>query len=240
MLYFNLLNLGIIILFVFILIALLLLLLIGPQIWAKSVIKRYSNPREDFPGNGAEFAHHLVEKLKLSFVKVEATDSGDHYDPTSSTVRLSSSNMENRSLTAVVVAAHEMGHALQHATNYKPFFWRIKLVVWAALAEKIGSGLMLAIPIVGLISRSPLASGIVMIMGLMTMMMAVLVHVVTLPVEWNASFSRALPILEKGQYLSDQDMKAAKKILLACALTYLAQSLMSLINLWRWIKVFKR
>lgn len=226
--------------FFLVLIALLLLVLIGPQLWAKTILKRYSNPRTDFPGSGEEFAQHLIAELKLSFVKVETTESGDHYDPLASTVRLSSANMEDRSLTAVVVAAHEVGHALQHASNYRPFFWRIRLVVWAAMAEKMGSGLMLAIPIVGLLSRSPAASGIVMIMGLMTMMMAVLVHVVTLPVEWNASFSRALPILEKGQYLSAQDMKAAKKILLACALTYLAQSLMSLINLWRWIKVFKR
>ena len=227
-------------LIVIILIALVLTILIGPQMWASSILKRYSFPRTDFPGNGEEFVKHLVDNLKLSFVSVESTDSGDHYDPTTSMVRLSAANMENRSLTAVVVAAHEVGHAIQHATNYRPFFWRIKLVVWANYAEKIGSGLMLAIPVVGLISRSPVASGVVMLMGLMTMLMAVMVHAITLPVEWNASFSRALPILEKGQYLEADDMKAAKKILLACALTYLAQSLMSLINLWRWLRVLKR
>ncbi len=225
---------------VIILIVLLIAVLIGPQLWASSILKRYSVARTDFPGNGEEFARHLVDDFKLSFVAVESTESGDHYDPTASVVRLSQSNMENRSLTAIVVAAHEVGHAIQHATGYRPFFWRIRMVVWASFAEKIGSGLMLAIPVVGLLSRSPVASGVVMLMGLMTMMMAVLVHIVTLPVEWNASFSRALPILEKGQYLSPQDMKAAKKILLACALTYLAQSLMSLINLWRWIRILKR
>lgn len=226
--------------FILFIIVLLLVVLIGPQFWANSILKRYSNTREDFPGNGQEFARHLVDQLKLSFVNVESTDAGDHYDPVANSVRLSADNMDNRSLTAVVVAAHEVGHAMQHATNYRPFFWRIKLVVWASFAEKLGSGLMLAIPIVGLLSRSPVASGIVMVMGLMTMMTAVLVHIVTLPVEWNASFSRALPLLEKGQYLSTDDMKAAKKILLACALTYLAQSLMSLINLWRWLRVLKR
>lgn len=223
-----------------ILIILVLAVLIGPQLWASSVLKRYSYPRTDFPGNGEEFAAHLIKQHKLDFVTVESTESGDHYDPKGCVVRLSAANMETRSLTAVVVAAHEMGHAIQHATRYKPFFWRIKGVILATYAEKIGSGLMLAIPVVGLISRSPVAGGFIMLMGLATMMMAVMVHVVTLPVEWNASFSRALPILEKGQYLSASDMKAAKKILLACALTYVAQSLMSLINLWRWIKVFKR
>ncbi|MCK4710343.1 MAG: zinc metallopeptidase [Gammaproteobacteria bacterium] len=225
---------------IIILIVLVRAKLVGPQLWASAILKRYSFPRTDFPGNGEEFVRHLIDNLKLSFVSVESTETGDHYDPMASVVRLSSANMENRSLTAIVVAAHEVGHAIQHATNYRPFFWRIRLVVLAGYAEKMGSGLMLAIPIVGLISRSPVASGIVMLMGLMTMSMAVLVHIVTLPVEWNASFSRALPILEKGEYLSADDMKAAKKILLACALTYLAQSLMSLINLWRWIRVLKR
>lgn len=215
-------------------------MLIGPQLWASSILKRYSTPRSDFPGNGAEFGRHLIEKLQLSFVSLEATDSGDHYDPLANTVRLSNDNMTGSSLTAVVVAAHEVGHALQHAENYRPFFWRVKLVVWAQYAEKMGSVLMLAIPVVGLISRSPVASGIVMLMGLATMMAAVLVHLVTLPVEWNASFSRAMPVLKKGDYLSADDMKAARKILLACALTYLAQSLMSLINLWRWLRVLKR
>jgi len=227
-------------LFIIIVIILLLLILLGPQLWAKNILKRYSTPRNDFPGNGQDFARHLVNSLQLSFVQVESTASGDHYDPVAQMVRLSEDNMQDKSLTAIVVAAHEIGHALQHAMNYRPFLWRVKLVVLAQHAEKLGSVLMLAIPIVGLISRSPLASGVVMLLGLASILSAVLVHLVTLPVEWNASFSRALPILEKGEYLSAADMKAAKKILLACALTYLAQSLMSMINLWRWLRVLKR
>lgn len=225
---------------IIILIAVLLLVLIGPQFWASSILRRYSTPRKNFPGTGAEFARHLLQELKLGFVTVEATDSGDHYDPVASAVRLSTANMQDRSLTAIVVAAHETGHALQHAVSYRPFFWRVRLVVWARYAEKMGSVFMLAIPVIGLISRSPVASGVVMLMGVMSMMAAVLVHVVTLPVEWNASFSRALPLLKKNDYLSAADIKAARKILLACALTYLAQSLMSMINLWRWLRVLKR
>ena len=226
--------------FIIIVIILLLLILLGPQLWAKSILKKYSSPRTDFPGNGEEFARHLTHSLQLNFVQVESTTSGDHYDPVAQMVRLSEGNMQDKSLTAVVVAAHEVGHALQHAMNYRPFFWRVKLVVLAQNAEKLGSVLMLAIPVVGLISRSPVASGVVMLLGLASILSAVLVHLVTLPVEWNASFSRALPILEKGDYLSATDLKAARKILLACALTYLAQSLMSMINLWRWLRVLKR
>jgi len=227
-------------LLIILLIVLILLLLIGPQLWAASILKRYSTPRTDFPGNGAEFARHLIQQQQLSFVSLEATDRGDHYDPQANMVRLSSANMTGCSLTAIVVAAHEIGHAMQHAINYRPFFWRVKLVVLAQYAEKTGSMLMLAIPVIGLLSRSALASGIVLLLGLMSMLTAVLVHLVTLPVEWNASFSRALPLLQQGEYLSANDMRAARKILLACALTYLAQSLMSLISLWRWLRVLKR
>ena len=223
-----------------IVILLLLLVLLGPQYWAQSVLSKHSGPRDDFPGNGEAFARHLVNTLKLDFVDVEKTETGDHYDPVSCKVRLSAENMQQPSLTAIVVAAHEVGHAMQHAVNYRPFHWRNKLVVFAQHAEKAGSALMLVIPVVGLISRSPVASGVVMLLGLATMMSAVLVHIVTLPVEWNASFSRALPLLEKGQYLDKNDMKSARKILLACALTYLAQSLMSMINLWRWLRVLRR
>jgi len=227
-------------LLIVIVILLLLLILLGPQYWAQSVLRKHAGVREDFPGSGSEFARHLVNKLKLEFVDVEKTETGDHYDPVSCKVRLSTDNMQQRSLTAMVVAAHEVGHAIQHAVNYRPFHWRNKLVVFAGHAEKAGSALMLVIPVVGLISRSPVASGVVMMMGLATMMSAVLVHLVTLPVEWNASFSRALPLLQQGQYLDEKDLKSARKILLACALTYLAQSLMSLINLWRWIRVLRR
>lgn len=225
---------------IIIVVALLLLLLLGPQMWAQSVLKKYAASRDDFPGNGAEFATHLINNLKLTYVQVEKSDAGDHYDPIACAVRLNPANMQTNSLTAVVVAAHEVGHAIQHAVNYRPFHWRNKLVVFAQYAEKVGSVLMLIIPVVGIISRSPVAGGIVMLMGLATMMSAVLVHLVTLPVEWNASFSRALPILQKGDYLQPEDMKAARKILLACALTYLAQSLMSMINLWRWLRVLRR
>lgn len=225
---------------IIIILALLLLLLLGPQLWAQSVLKKYGTNREDIPGNGAEFASHLINSLQLTYVQIESTEMGDHYDPVACKVRLNPDNMQVHSLTAMVVAAHEVGHAIQHATNYRPFHWRNKLVVFAQHAEKVGSMLMLVIPVVGLLSRSPVASGVVMLMGLATMMSAVLVHFVTLPVEWNASFSRALPILQKGDYLQSDDMKAARKILLACALTYLAQSLMSMINLWRWLRVLKR
>lgn len=225
---------------IIILIILVLLLLLGPNLWASSILKRHSTPRPDIEGNGAEFAHHLLNRLGISYVRVEETTQGDHYDPVSCSVRLSTNNMQTRSLTAMVVAAHEVGHAMQHAASYRPFHWRNRLVGWSQYSEKVGSVLMLAIPVITLLSRSPLAGGIVTLLGVMTLFSVVLVHLVTLPVEWNASFSQALPILEKGRYLDEKDLKIARKILLACALTYLAQSLFSILNIWRWIRVLRR
>jgi Zn-dependent membrane protease YugP len=225
---------------IIVLIVLVVVLVVGPGIWASAILKRYSAARDDIRGNGAEFAQHLTEKFSMPYVTVEQTPSGDHYDPVSCSVRLSPDNMQTKSLTAVVVAAHEVGHAMQHATGYRPFHWRNRLVQWSQHAEKLGSVIMLAIPVVTLFSRSPLAGGIVTLLGLSTLFTVVLVHLVTLPVEWNASFSRALPVLKAGAYLDEKDLLKARKILLACALTYLAQSLMSLLNVWRWLRVLKR
>ena len=81
---------------------------------------------------------------------------------------------------------------------------------------------------------------IVLYAGILTMGIATLVHLITLPVEWDASFGRALPVLQRGGYLSNQDMQSARQILTAAALTYVAASLASLLNLWRWIMLLFR
>ena len=99
---------------------------------------------------------------------------------------------------------------------------------------------LVTIPLVGVISRSPVGSGVLLLMGLATLFSVALVHLVTLPVEWDASFGRAMPILEKGGYLQQNELQAARRILKACALTYVAQSLLGVLNLWRWIRVIRR
>lgn len=99
----------------FLIIAVLLLIIAGPGLWAKRVIKRHQVERPDYPGSGGEFARHLIELADLDGVVVEMTDKqGDHYDPTTRTVRLSEQHMHGKSLAAVTIAAHEVGHALQH------------------------------------------------------------------------------------------------------------------------------
>jgi hypothetical protein len=81
---------------------------------------------------------------------------------------------------------------------------------------------------------------VTLIVAILSVLASTLVHLITLPVEWDASFGKALPILQEGEYLNDQDMKDARKILTAAALTYVAGSLASLLNVWRWLRYLRR
>jgi Zn-dependent membrane protease YugP len=225
-----------------IVIGLLLLtaLIFGPQYWTSQVLKRYSTHNEEYPGTGSELARHLLDRLGLTGVKVEATDKGDHYDPSDRTVRLTPDKFDGKSLTAIVVAAHEVGHAIQHHDHYRPFKLRQHLAIVALFAQKMGALLMMALPVLSLISRSPTVGLIMLIAGFASFGLGTLVHFVTLPVEWDASFKRALPMLHAGEYIPVAEQKAANKILTAAALTYVSASLASLLNLGRWLAILRR
>ncbi len=222
------------------LLVIMLAVFFGPQLWANSILKRHRKVRDDFPGTGGEFARHLLDQLKLTNVKLESCDSGDHYDPIEKVVRLNKVNFDARSLTAIVVAAHEVGHALQDHLGYRPLKLRTQLAQVAYHAERAGALLIYAVPIVAAITRTPYSGLLILVLGIATMGISAIVHLVTLPVEFDASFARALPILKTGEYLDKKDMRNARKILLACALTYVAASLAGLLNVWRWITIFRR
>ncbi len=222
------------------LLIILVLLILGPQWWVRSVLARYSKEDQEFPGTGGELARHLLKRLSLNHVKVESTPEGqgDHYDPVSGFVRLSPQNLDGRSLTAIVTAAHEVGHAIQDAQGYAPFRWRVRLVGVAQVAERLGSFLLFAVPVLTLITRAPGAGVIMFLAAASTLGIGLLVQLMTLPVEWDASFSRAMPLLASG-YIEPEHLPAARRILRACALTYLASSLASLLNFWRWMRLVK-
>lgn len=224
---------------ILIIVIVVLLLFFLPQWWVQSVLKRHSKSRDDYPGTGGEFARHLLTRLDIRDVGVEATDKGDHFDPDDRMVRLTQDKFTSSSLTAIVVAAHEVGHALQYAQGYKPLFWRQHWINVARIAQQVGNALIVGIPIITLITRTPSAGLILLLAGLASFGSAALVHMATLPVELDASFRRALPILQAG-YLSKQDIPAAQSILRAAAFTYVAASLASLLSLWRWLRVLKR
>ena len=212
-----------------------------PSYWVKRVLKKYESPGDLFPGTGGELAVHLLAHLKIEGVSVEQADPGqDHYDPVARAVRLSPDNFNGKSLTAITIAAHEVGHAMQHASGYPIFKLRHSLVTISRFTEKLGSAAIMAVPLLALVSRSPTLGGLVFLLGISGIAFGTLTHLITLPVEWNASFGRALPLLRSGEYISESQSHHAHKILKAAAFTYVAGSLASLLNLYRWIAILRR
>jgi len=210
-----------------------------PQMWVRKTIARHSRERPDFPGTGGEFARHILDEMKLSHVRVEESALGDHYDPESKTVRLLPEHFSGRSLAAVVIAAHEAGHAMQDATGYPPLKARTRLAKQAMQMEKVGAVVMLAAPVVLAIVKAPHLILIEVCCGVLIFAMAIVLHAVTLPVEFDASFRRALPVLKAGRYIKQQDMRAARQILRAAAFTYVAAASMSVLDVMRWLRVLR-
>ncbi|MFK8015691.1 MAG: zinc metallopeptidase [Gammaproteobacteria bacterium] len=225
---------------ILIVIAVLLLLVFGPSLWVRRVIQRYRTPADRYPGTGGELAQHLIERFDLSDVTVEQTETGDHYDPLTKTIRLTPDNFDGKSLTAVTIAAHEFGHAIQDATRYGPLRWRTRLILLTNPAQKLGAGLLLLSPFIGMMSRAPSATALLFIGGLLSLGTATVVHMMTLPMELDASYGRALPILSEGDYLLDGDLPHARRLLKAAALTYVSASLLSLLNVGRWWAILRR
>ena len=210
-----------------------------PQMWVKGVLRRHGVQRSDFAGTGGEFARHLLDEMKLTHVKVEETTIGDHYDPEAKVVRLTPQHFDGRSLAAVVVAAHEVGHAMQDATQYGPLLARTRLAKQAQSIERLGMAVMLATPLVVLIFKSPYVIVLELFLGMLILGSTIVMHAVTLPVEFDASFRRALPVLKAGRYIGDRDMASARQILRAAAFTYVAAAAMSMLDVMRWLRLLR-
>ncbi len=222
-----------------IVIVLIMALAYLPGLWVRGVIQRHAVERHDFAGTGGELARHILDEMKLHHVKVEETDKGDHYDPIEKAVRLSADHMRKRSLSAVVIAAHEVGHAMQDATGYAPLKARTRLAKQAQRVEILGSIVMLLAPVMLIFAKSPAIMLVQLFLGVMILAFSVLMHAVTLPVEYDASFKRALPVLKAGNYIVDADMISARQILRAAALTYVAAAAMTLLDVTRWLRVLR-
>lgn len=219
---------------------LLFALVFGPGWWVRNVMSRYSSPEDRYDGTGGELARYLLDSNDLHHVRVEETDKGDHYDPIEKVIRLTPEKLNGRSLTAVTVAAHEVGHAIQDAVGFAPLKIRTQLITLTRPVERLGAGILMAAPLIGILTRAPMVSLLMMLGGFMSLGTATLVHLVTLPTELDASFMRAMPILEKGNILKPVDLPHARRLLKAAALTYLSASLASLLNIARWWTLLKR
>lgn len=222
-----------------ILIAVFLGLAFLPQMWVRRVIAAHSHDRPDFRLTGGGMARTLLDRMGLTSVNVEETTLGDHYDPEAKTVRLGKENFGGRSLSAIVIAAHEVGHAMQDATGYRPLAARQRMAAHALKVEKLGAVIMLAAPLMLILLKSPAALLLEMVAGLFIMSFTILIHAVTLPVEFDASFKRALPLLAAAEVLPPEDEAAARQILWAAALTYVAAATMSLLDVMRWLRVLR-
>lgn len=221
-------------------ILIIFLILFFPSIWVQRTMKKYNDPEDRYVITGSDFARKLLDALDLKDINVEATEIGDHYDPIEKTVRLTEDKMNSGSLTSIVVAAHEVGHAHQDATKYFPLSLRTRLVKIMAPAQRVGAFILMAAPFVTLITRIPQSGLIMFLGGFLTLGMSSIIHLVTLPTEWDASFSRAMPMLESSNFLKEGDSDRAREILRAAAFTYLAGSLMSLLNIARWWTILRR
>lgn len=223
-----------------VLVAIVFLLILSPQWWVKYVLAKHNKPLEGMPGTGGELANHLLKQFELSNVVVEAAEEGaDHYDPQDNKVRLSPSYLTGRSLTSVAVAAHEVGHAIQFNRKEKVSLLRRRFLPKAHIIQKLGIYFLMGLPMISAIFRVPHLAGITAIIGLVTLFSSVLIYAAVLPEEWDASFNKALPILEKGGYVPLEYMPAVRQVLRACALTYVAAALADVLRWWRWLAILR-
>ncbi len=203
-----------------------IILAVWAQTRVSSTYAKYAKVSSAQGISGEKAARYLLQRNGITDVSVEAVEGklSDHYDPKSKTVRLSVENFKGHSLSALAVAAHEVGHAIQHNTGYMP----LKLRHTILPATNLGSWAAFPLFIIGIIFSNPLFMdiGIVLFAGV------VIFHFVTLPVEYNAS-SRALAQLGDNGMLMEQEIRGAKKVLNAAALTYVAATAVALIHLIR-------
>jgi len=224
-----------------ILTALLLLLALVPSLWVKLIMKRHATERADIDGTGGELAIHLLKRFDLENVIVEETrEGGDHYDTVDKAVRLSPSIYNGKSITAVAVATHEVGHAIQFGRNEVISKLRTKYLPVASLFKKAGVLMIYVLPFVGILVRAPAAIFLFIAASLLFQLIGALLYLIVLPEEWDASFGKALPILEKGEYVEPQDLPAVQSVLKAAALTYFARALGDLVNIGRWWLILRR
>ena len=202
------------------------------QIFVKSSFAKYSKKMSQRNITGTQAAAYLLKvngitDVKLGRIKGNLTD---HFSPSEKVLRLSDSTFDSTSIAAIGVAAHETGHAIQHAKKYFPLTFRNMLVPVANIGSSAGPWLA----ILGIAMSFPILTDI----GILLFAGSVAFYVITLPVEFNAS-NRAIKILKQNNILSAEELKGVKKVLSAAAMTYVGSALVAMANLLRLILVSK-
>jgi Zn-dependent membrane protease YugP len=196
------------------------------QMKVQSTYKKYSAYPTQRGMTGAAAARRILDENGLSHIRIEHIrgNLNDHFDPRAGVIRLSDAVHDSKSAAAIGVAAHEAGHAVQHAKGYAPIKLR------AAIVPVTRFGSMLAIPLffIGLL----MASDYLMLFGIVLYALVAFFQLVTLPVEFNAS-SRAMKVIRASGMLTERECSAAREVLTAAALTYVAALVSSLATLLR-------
>jgi uncharacterized protein len=207
-----------------------MLLTFWAQHRVKSTYERYSQISSSLGMTGAEVAQAILQKMGITHISIEpvAGELTDHYDPSAKAVRLSEVVYGSTSLAAAAVAAHECGHVLQDVKGYTPMNIRAALVPAANLGSNLGPLLIMAGLFLGALG------GVFINIGIALFVAVILFHIVTLPVEFDAS-NRALKLIDELGILQGDENKAARKVLNAAAFTYVATALYAVLQLVQYL-----
>ena len=210
-----------------------------PGMWVNYTLNKHNDILPNMPFSAKEFGEELLKEKGLDDVKIETTKEGDHYDLIDKAVRVETSRLDRKSLTSITVMCHEIGHAIQHKEKYPPLERRYKIAKVTNLLTKLSTGIAyIGIPTIVATGALPLIR-VCLIVVFASILISMIVHLMTLDVELDASFKRAMPILEKK--IPEEYHSASKSILRVCAFTYVIASLTSILkvrNLWMLVRIF--
>ena len=200
-----------------------------PVFWVNYVFKKNDKILPNMPFNAYEFGEDIIKELKLKNVSIEKTSIVDHYDLVEKKVRVHEDRFNRKSLTSISIICHEIGHAIQHAQNYSPLITRTKLVKNTQWINKLSMTIIyIGFPLIfatGFLSLIKLCAFII----LLSTLIGVIIHLITLEVELDASFNRAFPIIKKK--IPEVYHNSCRSVLRAAAFTYVVGVFKNLISL---------
>ena len=206
-----------------------LLLSVFPMLWLNYVFNKNDKILINMPFNGQEFGNLILEEKGLNNVLIEETSVGDHYDLNEKKVKVLNDRLNKKSLTSISIICHEIGHAIQHQENYKPLKNRTIIVKSTAWITQIGNSILLiGIPFIFATGATSLIKTSLIIV-LISLIIGVFIHIITLDVEFDASFNRAMPIIKEK--IPKEYHNACRSVLLAAAFTYVVGTIRNFISL---------
>ena len=199
-----------------------------PGVWVNYTLNKHDDVLPNMPFTAKEFGLNLLKEQNLDDVKIEDAKIGDHYDTSSKTVKVKPDRLDKKSITSITVMCHEIGHAMQHKENFPPLIRRQIIISKTEWLNKLSSLLLYGgFPVIFATGALPFIR-ICVIIIFASILINMIAHLITLDVELDASFKRAMPILEKK--IPEEYHSSCKSILRVCAYTYVCASLTSILD----------